>query len=646
MFQAHHRTGETGFASTCPTDSLILGVAAGTAPASEAFGNHLSACPVCQSAYLAARMDESHSLEFLCAIPVAMSLRPGDRLRDFQLLRALGKGSFGQVFLALDLVLHRQVALKITALDPGAGMSEARTLAALDHDSIVRVYSEAADAERKLRLLCMQYVDGADLSAVIRELSKRNLAPSGLRFLSAIDCAAPIQDDPDRGSDRTGAMAEQSPIEVVCALGAQIARALETAHVRGILHRDIKPANILCTRSGHPLLADFNLACSTGPDTLGSVGGTIAYMAPEVLDSLLHGTPPRAELRSDIYSLGVVLNELLGTGAQAVPHEPASPEALLERRRVHGIEVNAGTAPPELQPMIRRLLERSLASDPEERYVRAGQFAAELEGAQKLCRSHRRLREAVHIPSWMIKHPFAALVLLTFLPHVAACVQNIAYNYVQIVRTLSVTQQACFMKFMGVYNLFAWGTGVAVFLFLIAPIRKGYRKGFRGSLEPARKRALRLPPLLALVSALAWLPAGLLYPAAIDLFAGPIATAVYVHFAISFLISGLIATSYAVLGVKALVTCGFYPRLWSETLGYEQTARRELGPFRRRSWLPPLMAASVPIVGALALLGLAPDALQSTRVVLFMLLLFGILGLAVALWATERTREAIKFLTE
>src|SRR5947209_2496547 len=94
---------------------------------------------------------------------------PGQRIDDFELLRVLGEGSCGTVFLARQLSLDREVALKITA----NWGNEARTLASLEHDYIVHVFSEKVDPERDARLMCMQYVPGTTLQQIIKSLEGR-----------------------------------------------------------------------------------------------------------------------------------------------------------------------------------------------------------------------------------------------------------------------------------------------------------------------------------------------------------------------------------------------------------------------------------------------------------------------------------------
>src|SRR5438105_5445421 len=94
---------------------------------------------------------------------------PGQRIDDFELLRMLGEGAFGKVFLARQISLDRQVALKVTA----NWGNEARTLASLEHDCIVHVFSEMVDRQSNLRLMCMQYVPGTTLQEIIRGLENR-----------------------------------------------------------------------------------------------------------------------------------------------------------------------------------------------------------------------------------------------------------------------------------------------------------------------------------------------------------------------------------------------------------------------------------------------------------------------------------------
>src|SRR5205823_639549 len=130
---------------------------------------------------------------------------------------------------------------------------EARTLARLEHDHIVRVFSEVVDGERDLRLLCMQYVAGVTLEQLIGKL--RELPPegrTGRAMLDAIDqCTDPVPLDLAALRDRE-LLEASDPIEAASWLGARLAEALAHAHNLGVLHRDVKPANVLVDRYGRP----------------------------------------------------------------------------------------------------------------------------------------------------------------------------------------------------------------------------------------------------------------------------------------------------------------------------------------------------------------------------------------------------------
>ena len=203
-------------------------------------------------------------------------LCPGDEILDFEILRFVGAGAFGRVYLANDKSLDRQCALKVT-VDQG---SEGKVLAKLSHPGIVNVFRE--HRLRGKKFLAMQFVDGMSLAEWI---AARN---------STEDVTERV---------RTGVRWIRD-----------VAGALQHAHVRGILHRDIKPANILIDRSGHTLLGDFNVATAAEQDGRFQAGGTINYMSPEQLQAVCLNDVAaeyRIDIRSDVYSLGVVLLEIL-----------------------------------------------------------------------------------------------------------------------------------------------------------------------------------------------------------------------------------------------------------------------------------------------------------------------------------------------
>src|SRR4051794_4490525 len=211
---------------------------------------------------------------------------PSDYIGEFEILDKLGEGAFGLVFLARQTSLGREVALKVnrdadgvgsaagSGWPPGSGApnptvtvdapprNEGQLLAGLEHDHIVKVYSEFHDPATGARGLCLQYVPGADLGAVIRRVHEGVARPaSGSTIVGALDAVrrGEVEFDPAALRDRD-ALEGDDFTQAVCRIGARLAEALAYAHARGVLHCDIKPANILVTPYGRPMLADFNVA--------------------------------------------------------------------------------------------------------------------------------------------------------------------------------------------------------------------------------------------------------------------------------------------------------------------------------------------------------------------------------------------------
>ncbi len=261
-----------------------------------------------------------------------MSLSAGDKLGPYEIVAPIGAGGMGEVYKARDTRLRRMVAVKVSNEQFSERFErEARAVAALNHSNICTLHDVGPN------YLVMEYIQGTPLKGPL-------------------------------------------PVDQALKYAAQICDALDAAHKKGITHRDLKPANILVTKAGVKLL-DFGLAklgtpgpaIQAGEGTMtmaltskGEILGTFQYMSPEQV------TGQDADPRSDIFSFGLVLYEML-TGKRAFEgSSPASVIAAIMERPAPSI---ATIAPPALD----RLLQRCLAKDPDDRWQSARDLKAELE---------------------------------------------------------------------------------------------------------------------------------------------------------------------------------------------------------------------------------------------------------------------------
>ncbi|MDH3676286.1 MAG: protein kinase, partial [Anaerolineae bacterium] len=248
----------------------------------------------------------------------------------FRFERKLGEGGMGEVWLATDTVLDRQVALKRPGISPSSGgaerlLQEARLLASLNHPNITAIYDFFIDQGESNFYLVMEYVEGKDLSEIIRT------------------------DTP-------------LPLDIILEVTSGMLQALSYAHKQGVVHRDVKPANVMI--GNDVKLTDFGLANlrSMLQRGTGFVAGTPAYMAPEQIE----GRP--TDGRADLYSLGVMLFELLSGGQ--LPFDYADEDEMMEAH-LHASPPPLSQFVPDIPLVLEQIILRLLAKDPAERYPSA-----------------------------------------------------------------------------------------------------------------------------------------------------------------------------------------------------------------------------------------------------------------------------------
>lgn len=334
--------------------------------------------------------DELHRSDTVVAGRLARAITTMPHLEGdflgFGVLGELGRGAFGRVYLARQGELaDRLVVLKVVPRLFG----ESRALAQMQHTHIVPIYS--VHRVEDWQVICMPYLGTTTLADVLADLQGRPALPgSGGYVLERIEAGARERMGP-WGPPRAGpggpAPSEtRAPlegltyVEAVLWLAARLADGLAHAHARGIIHRDLKPANILLTDEGQPMLLDFNLSEDTKlnrSQSAARIGGTLPYMAPEQLAAFGEGAPPGDE-RSDLYSFGIILRELL-TGRPPLARQSGSLEEVLrdlrEDRRLPGLR----RLNPSVSPGVESIVNHCLEPDPSRRYQGARELQEDIQ---------------------------------------------------------------------------------------------------------------------------------------------------------------------------------------------------------------------------------------------------------------------------
>jgi serine/threonine-protein kinase len=256
----------------------------------------------------------------------------------YQLVEKLGQGGMGIVYRAFDTLLQRVVAIKVISesIDAGAErrerfFREARAAGLLSHRNIITIHDLGEHEGQPY--LAMEFLEGEDLQ-------RRSFGPDRMSLARKVD------------------------------LGIEVCEGLQYAHSRGVVHRDIKPANIFITDNGTAKILDFGLARLVSSELTNSnmMMGTINYMAPEQVRG------ERADHRSDIFSLGVVLYELL-SGRRAFDGESA---AATMYKILQEAPEPLGHIDPTLPPDLVAIVEKAMAKPRDERYQQMADMLRDL----------------------------------------------------------------------------------------------------------------------------------------------------------------------------------------------------------------------------------------------------------------------------
>jgi eukaryotic-like serine/threonine-protein kinase len=253
----------------------------------------------------------------------------------------LGKGGMAHVYRGTDRVLDRTVAIKVLSGKYAGDDSfvtrfrrEAQAAAGLNHANIVGVYDTGDEGQ--MHYIVMEYVEGETLGDVLRRDGRLH---------------------PERAA----------------AIAAEVATALHAAHEKGLVHRDVKPGNVMIDREGQVKVVDFGIARAAADDTLTQTGlvlGTASYLSPEQAQGL------PVDARSDIYSLGCVLYEML-TGRP--PFDGDTPVAIAYMH-VNETPPRPSELEPSIPPHLDQAVMRALQKDPEARFPTAEAFRAAVAG--------------------------------------------------------------------------------------------------------------------------------------------------------------------------------------------------------------------------------------------------------------------------
>src|SRR5438270_6915009 len=345
-------------------------------------------------ALLASHRKEETSVEIsiaACAANILESERLGPRVGEtighYRILKPIGAGGMGEVYLASDINAGRTAALKVLPAHLGSNMErlrrfeqEARAVAGLNHPNIMTIYEVGADNSR--RYIASELIEGETLH--------ERLARGRVEIREAIEIAI------------------------------QVATALAAAHSAGVVHRDIKPQNIMLRPDGYVKVLDFGIAKLAEREVLpsvpedealklvetnaGSILGTVSYMSPE------QARGAHVDKRTDIWSLGVVLYQMITGHAPFAGDTPGETMSSILEKEPPPLTNYLAHAPAELQ----QIISKTLRKEREERYQSAHELLEALQSLRRSMEFKTALERSTKPPSWLrwTRSPIASVLLL------------------------------------------------------------------------------------------------------------------------------------------------------------------------------------------------------------------------------------------